>query len=201
VCVCVYVCVYVSTVCVVYVACKGAHGRCKIAKADVGDGKHQYVAWACHDSGIVQGLSTQTNDENDIRQTEIVRMVRKQKTGKGKIMECHFPRPLAEYNAGMGGVDVSDRLNGGRYSVDQQFITRKWTQKVYVALFGRAGTNAYIMHRHHHAETNNHTHYDFMLSLQEDMCAFNPLDYFDRRRRMNIGDVIDRDGEIDGVHV
>ena len=69
--------------------------------------------------------------------------LKKKLNGKFETINILIPPLLKRYNAGMGGVDLSDQLVQS-YQVLRR--TRKWWKALFFHILDIAATNAYIIH-------------------------------------------------------
>jgi hypothetical protein len=121
------------------------------------------------DSGSVLTLNTGFNP--------IGGSVIRRTTPLGNKLVIPAPLCIHIYNKGMGGVDMADRLRGGRYAITDRVITGKWPLKAWTGIYGMLLSNIYIVFSHctrkGAAVRACDRHHLFMVNLAAQMVAHN----------------------------
>ena len=93
------------------------------------------------------------------------------KKGEKKTsITTQMPTIFADYNRGMGGVDLFDFLRN-KYSIEKIFRCNFWYKKLGLGLLGMLQTNAYIYWREHNPQVKRDHHKHFFKELCASLLA------------------------------
>ena len=93
---------------------------------------------------------------------------------KKTTITCQMPTIFADYNRGMGGVDLFDFLRN-RYSIERIFRCNFWYKKLALGLLGMIATNAYIYWLSYNSHVKRDAHKRFFKELCASLLAESAL--------------------------
>ena len=94
-------------------------------------------------------------------------------------------------------MDIRDHIGGGRYALERQIITSRWSFKVQLALIAMSIVASYV-HFKTFTRRRRYSHYGFLRELMESLLRFDLETVIDRRlaRKFGRGKVHRRDDSV-----
>jgi hypothetical protein len=107
---------------------------------------------------------------------------------KKKDEAVQSPECAREYNKYMNKVDIRDQLSGGRYALEQQIVTQRWSLKVMLSIMATAMTQAFVHYKvMKRGVSKNYVHYKFLRRLMWLMLKFDEKRYLRRKSKLAQG--------------